>query len=70
MDHLLPHRVRAGYGFTLAQAARQILWAMLRSLERSRQRRALTLLSDELLRDVGLTRNDVAREFGKPFWRA
>ena len=70
MDHLLPHRVRAGFAFTLGRAARQILWAMFRSLERSRQRRALTLLSDELLRDVGLNRHDVAREGAKPFWSA
>ena len=31
-------------------------------LERSRQRRDLAYLSDELLKDIGLSRADVARE--------
>jgi cytosine deaminase len=32
-------------------------------------RRALRGLSDAMLRDLGLTRGDVARETEKPFWR-
>ncbi|MBN7761345.1 DUF1127 domain-containing protein [Nitratireductor aquimarinus] len=36
--------------------------------ERYRQRRTLTDLTDEQLRDVGLTRRDVQRECAKPFW--
>ncbi|MBN8245301.1 DUF1127 domain-containing protein [Nitratireductor aquimarinus] len=36
--------------------------------ERYRQRRTLTDLTDEQLRDVGLTRRDVQRESAKPFW--
>ncbi|MDY0872404.1 DUF1127 domain-containing protein [Dongia rigui] len=39
------------------------------ALERSRQRRALESLSDEHLRDIGLSRADVAGETAKPFWR-
>jgi uncharacterized protein YjiS (DUF1127 family) len=69
MDHLLPHRVSPGFGFTLARAARRVLEAVARSLERARQRRALARLSDEMLRDVGLTRDDVVREMVQPFWR-
>jgi uncharacterized protein YjiS (DUF1127 family) len=69
MDHLLPHRVRAGLGFTLARAARRVLSSMYQLRERSRQRHALVLLSEDLLRDVGLTRHDVAREAAKPSWR-
>lgn len=35
---------------------------------RYRQRRDLADLTDEQLRDVGLTRCDVERECAKPFW--
>jgi len=37
--------------------------------QRLRQRKQLASLDDRLLRDVGLTRADVARETAKPFWR-
>jgi uncharacterized protein YjiS (DUF1127 family) len=40
------------------------------AMERSRQRRALESLSEEQLRDIGLSRADVAGETAKPFWRA
>lgn len=36
---------------------------------RARQRRALEALDDALLRDVGLTRDEIERETRKPFWR-
>jgi uncharacterized protein YjiS (DUF1127 family) len=38
-------------------------------IARRRQRRALAELDDRLLRDIGVTRYDVAREASKPFWR-
>ncbi len=41
------------------------LWA-----SRFRERRALTELSDHLLRDVGLTREQAEREAVKPFWQS
>lgn len=37
--------------------------------QRTRQRTALAELDDRLLKDIGLTRADVAREIRKPFWR-
>ena len=37
--------------------------------ERRRQRRALMMLSDGLLKDIGLGRGEAAREAMKPFWR-
>jgi uncharacterized protein YjiS (DUF1127 family) len=40
-----------------------LLWA-----ERARQRRQLAELDDYMLRDIGLTRSDVANEIRKPFW--
>jgi uncharacterized protein YjiS (DUF1127 family) len=36
---------------------------------RVRQRRALAGLDDQMLRDVGITRVEAARESEKPFWR-
>ncbi|WP_420507398.1 DUF1127 domain-containing protein [Nitratireductor aquimarinus] len=36
--------------------------------ERYRQRCMLSELTDEQLRDVGLSRRDVQRECAKPFW--
>jgi len=40
------------------------VWVM-----RVESRHALAMLSDHVLRDIGLTRNDVDRELLKPFWR-
>jgi uncharacterized protein YjiS (DUF1127 family) len=39
-------------------------------LERSRQRQHLAMLSDHMLKDIGLTRVDVEAEVSKPFWEA
>jgi len=36
---------------------------------RSRQRRALAGLDDAMLKDIGLSRADIAFEAAKPFWR-
>ncbi|PWC54595.1 DUF1127 domain-containing protein [Azospirillum sp. TSO22-1] len=36
---------------------------------RRRQRRALALLDQRLLKDVGLSAEDAAEESRKPFWR-
>jgi uncharacterized protein YjiS (DUF1127 family) len=38
-------------------------------IERARQRQTLAGLDDHMLRDIGITRVEVARECGKPFWR-
>jgi uncharacterized protein YjiS (DUF1127 family) len=35
----------------------------------SRERRTLDSLDEWILKDLGLTRADVERELGKPFWR-
>ncbi len=36
---------------------------------RIEERRQLLEMSDEILRDVGLSRADIQREAAKPFWR-
>jgi uncharacterized protein YjiS (DUF1127 family) len=43
--------------------------AVLRRLERLRQRRALHRLDDHLLSDIGLSRAEAERELSKPFRR-
>ena len=40
-----------------------------RWIERTRQRHALGGLDDQMLRDIGITRVEAARECEKPFWR-
>lgn len=42
---------------------------LMRCYQRYRQRRNLAELDDHLLRDIGLTREQVAAECRKPFWR-
>ena len=37
--------------------------------ERASQRTALASLEDHMLKDIGLSRADVAREASRPFWR-
>jgi uncharacterized protein YjiS (DUF1127 family) len=37
-------------------------------MQRYRQRRALIMLSDHMLKDLGLSRSDAGRESGKRFW--
>lgn len=38
-------------------------------IERARQRHALASLDEAMLRDIGITRVEAARECEKPFWR-
>jgi len=45
-------------------------WSLLAQwIERTRQRQALAGLEDRMLRDIGITRVEAARECEKPFWR-
>jgi uncharacterized protein YjiS (DUF1127 family) len=49
---------------TFAAVSRIALW-----IECVRQRRMLSELDDHMLRDIGVTRVEAARECEKPFWR-
>ena len=67
MDRLLQRRRTAG--LRPVRFAGRLMQALYRGLERARQRRALSSLSDKMLRDIGLARADIVREVAKPFWR-
>ena len=46
-------------------------WTMVLDWQSRASRRShLEALDDHLLRDVGLTRDDIRRELDKPFWRS
>jgi uncharacterized protein YjiS (DUF1127 family) len=54
---------------SLPSVAMRVLDKIGRWHERHRQRRALLGLSDDLLKDIGVSRADAWREAAKPFWR-
>lgn len=47
----------------------RIIRTVRRWLSHRRQRQALALLDDRMLKDIGLSRIDVEREIEKPFWQ-
>jgi uncharacterized protein YjiS (DUF1127 family) len=51
------------------RACERIAEIGLRWNDRARQRRQLGELSDQMLRDIGLTRADAWAEADKPFWQ-
>ena len=51
-------------------SAAVLVEAVLAWLDRVRQRRDLSELSDHMLKDIGLSRSDVEAEVAKPFWRS
>ena len=53
----------------LARLPLTILETLLVWQERGQQRRHLAALDDHLLRDMGISRADAAREAATPFWR-
>lgn len=63
-----PGRARQFRGF-LSRWSSAAIATMLEWEERRRQRHALSLLSDAMLKDIGLSRADVEVELSKPFWR-
>jgi uncharacterized protein YjiS (DUF1127 family) len=60
-----PQRIRVAVANIFAAA----VWGVMGWAERARQRRALLALDEWMLKDIGLSRADVRREYDKPFWR-
>ena len=54
---------------SLARTAQRFVEILVTWHERARQRRLLSVLSDHMLRDIGLSRQDVSAEVSKPFWQ-
>ena len=61
--------IRPATGTPHATFAAALLARFLEMMELARQRRHLAALSDWQLKDIGLSRADVAAETGKSFWR-
>ncbi len=75
IDTMLPARQsgltrRAGFGRGVAWIAGAALGLLLTWQQRARERHILAGLDEHMLRDLGLSRADVASEVRKPFWRA
>lgn len=64
-----PHYGAAPAGQRLALRIGRILDVLRVWHERARRRRELQEIPEHLLRDMGITREDVDREMDKPFWR-
>jgi len=62
---LLPLESRQWFPFVIWFRSRLLA----RWYDRHLQRRDLSEIDDHLLRDLGLTPQDVRRECAKPFWR-
>jgi uncharacterized protein YjiS (DUF1127 family) len=58
---------RRSFGWDLRLASRSLA-TMLDWYEVARQRRALRPMSDEMLKDIGISRTDAMREAGRRFW--
>jgi uncharacterized protein YjiS (DUF1127 family) len=52
-----------------ARVVREAAWLATHWLHRARSRRALLMLNDRELRDIGLSRDEAQREAVMPFWR-
>jgi uncharacterized protein YjiS (DUF1127 family) len=65
----LTHTPRCAKNRHIAPLAIRLIVAAIRPRrERARSRQQLRELSDHMLRDIGLRREDVGCEFPKPFW--
>ena len=66
---LIPGQIASAFVRNLQARSSSILGIW---IARSRQRKALgdlAVLNDDLLRDIGVTREEAFREAAKPFWR-
>jgi uncharacterized protein YjiS (DUF1127 family) len=70
LSQLTGFRRRHSVGGQLQVAVARVFDTLLLWQARGRQRRALARFDDHMLRDIGCSREDVARECAKPVWRA
>jgi uncharacterized protein YjiS (DUF1127 family) len=68
-EERLSGRAAAPAERALGSRAASLLRHILTWGERIRQRRALQALDEWVLKDIGLSRADVMREYDKPFWQ-
>lgn len=69
-DLFLPPRTYSIWRPARTTANHRLMASLLSTwIERVRQRHALAGLEDQMLRDIGITRVDAARECEKPFWK-
>jgi uncharacterized protein YjiS (DUF1127 family) len=61
-------RARPGVPARTLGALRRAVNVAMRWYELRRQRRALLELSDQMLKDIGISRADAIREASRPFW--
>ena len=61
--------VRRAPRFSFGGVLRHLKERVVAWQERAQMRRGLAAMDDRLLRDIGLTRAEAVREYGKPFWR-
>jgi uncharacterized protein YjiS (DUF1127 family) len=66
---LAPPSAGSDHAYVFLRALRRVPHIIRLWFTRVESHRALAMLSDYELRDIGLTRSDVEREFIKPFWR-
>jgi uncharacterized protein YjiS (DUF1127 family) len=59
-----------GFGVAVAGLASAALDLLIGWQQRYVERQELAMLDDRQLKDLGLTRGDIAAEADKPFWRA
>ena len=63
----------AGFADYRAATHRHLLLSWIRTIRfwaaRQRQRRALAELEDQILDDIGISREQAHREAAKPFWK-
>jgi uncharacterized protein YjiS (DUF1127 family) len=63
------YRPRPTFGAVALGSLAGLLETLQHWLDLRQQRRALTLLDDRMLKDVGLSQIDVDHELRKPFWQ-
>ncbi|MCC6467272.1 MAG: DUF1127 domain-containing protein [Alphaproteobacteria bacterium] len=59
----------AATGGAFGRAVRRVVAVVLAWQQRARERRALAMMDEHTLHDLGLSRVDIMIELDKPFWR-